>query len=66
MRSTRPCWWRSPTRTSSRGWPSSGRRRSPADRATPEAHTEQLESQIELWRPIIEDAGVTAGWRSPM
>ena len=33
----------------------------PADRATPEAHTEQLESQIELWRPIIEDAGVTAG-----
>ncbi len=33
----------------------------PADRATPAAHTEQLESQIELWRPIIEDAGVTAG-----
>jgi tripartite-type tricarboxylate transporter receptor subunit TctC len=30
------------------------------DRATPEAHTEQLQSQIELWRPIIEDAGVTA------
>ena len=25
------------------------------------AHREQLESQIELWRPIIEEAGVTAG-----
>jgi tripartite-type tricarboxylate transporter receptor subunit TctC len=33
----------------------------PADRATPDAHREQLESQIELWRPIIEDSGVTAG-----
>ena len=33
----------------------------PADRATPDAHREQLESQIELWRPIIEEAGVTAG-----
>jgi len=33
----------------------------PEDRATPEAHREQLEAQIELWRPIIEDAGVTAG-----
>ena len=32
----------------------------PEDRATPEAHREQLESQIELWRPIIEAAGVTA------
>lgn len=32
-----------------------------ADRATPEAHAEHLQSQIELWRPIIEDAGVTAG-----
>ena len=31
------------------------------DRATPEAHAEHLQSQIELWRPIIEDAGVTAG-----
>jgi tripartite-type tricarboxylate transporter receptor subunit TctC len=31
------------------------------DRVTPEAHREQLESQIELWRPIIEDAGVTGG-----
>jgi tripartite-type tricarboxylate transporter receptor subunit TctC len=31
------------------------------DRATPEAHTEHLQSQIELWRPIIEDAGVQAG-----
>jgi tripartite-type tricarboxylate transporter receptor subunit TctC len=30
----------------------------PEDRATPEAHREQLESQIELWRPIIEEAGV--------
>ncbi|HEV3378245.1 MAG TPA: tripartite tricarboxylate transporter substrate-binding protein, partial [Thermoleophilaceae bacterium] len=33
----------------------------PEDRATPEAHTEQLQQQIELWRPIIEEAGVTAG-----
>jgi tripartite-type tricarboxylate transporter receptor subunit TctC len=32
----------------------------PADRATPAAHTELLQSQIELWRPIIEEAGVTA------
>ncbi|MDQ2689203.1 MAG: tripartite tricarboxylate transporter substrate-binding protein [Chloroflexota bacterium] len=31
------------------------------DQATPAAHTEKLESQIELWRPIIEAAGVTAG-----
>ena len=31
------------------------------DRVTPEAHAEQLQSQTELWRPIIEDAGVTAG-----
>ena len=30
------------------------------DQATPEAHTEKLQSQIELWRPIIEEAGVTA------
>ncbi len=31
------------------------------DRATPAAHAEHLQSQIELWRPIIEEAGVTAG-----
>ncbi|HEX2884616.1 MAG TPA: tripartite tricarboxylate transporter substrate-binding protein [Candidatus Limnocylindria bacterium] len=31
------------------------------DRATPEAHREHLQSQIELWRPIIEEAGVSAG-----
>ena len=30
------------------------------DRATPEAHREHLEAQIELWQPIIEEAGVTA------
>lgn len=30
------------------------------DQATPEALREKLESQIELWRPIIEEAGVTA------
>lgn len=30
------------------------------DRATPAAHTETLSSQIELWKPIIEAAGVTA------
>ena len=28
--------------------------------ATPEAHTERLSEQIELWRPIIEEAGVAA------
>ena len=30
------------------------------DRATPEAHEEMLASQIELWKPIIEEAGVSA------
>ena len=30
------------------------------DRVTPDAHRELLESQIEFWRPIIEEAGVTA------
>jgi tripartite-type tricarboxylate transporter receptor subunit TctC len=30
------------------------------DRATPEAHEEMLASQIELWKPIIEEAGVAA------
>ncbi len=29
-----------------------------ADQATPEAHREKLDSQIEAWRPIIEEAGV--------
>jgi tripartite-type tricarboxylate transporter receptor subunit TctC len=28
--------------------------------ATPEAHTERLSSQIDLWQPIIEEAGVSA------
>ena len=28
--------------------------------ATPEAHRERLQSQIELWRPIIQQAGVAA------
>lgn len=32
----------------------------PMDQATPEAHTEKLASQIELWRPIIQEAGVYA------
>ena len=31
-----------------------------AERATPDAHRAHLEEQIELWRPIIEEAGVTA------
>lgn len=31
----------------------------PADQVTPEAHTTKLEEQIDLWTPIIEDAGVT-------
>ncbi len=30
------------------------------EEATPEAHTERLSEQIELWRPIIEEAGVAA------
>ncbi len=30
------------------------------ERATPEAHVELLTSQIELWKPIIEGAGVAA------
>jgi tripartite-type tricarboxylate transporter receptor subunit TctC len=30
------------------------------EEATPEAHTQRLEEQIELWRPIIEEAGVAA------
>ena len=33
----------------------------PQDRVTPAAHRELLQSQTELWRPIIEEAGVTAG-----
>ena len=33
----------------------------PQDRATPEAHTQHLTDQIELWAPIIEASGVTAG-----
>jgi tripartite-type tricarboxylate transporter receptor subunit TctC len=32
----------------------------PADQATPEAHTSKLQAQIELWKPIIEAAGVSA------
>ena len=31
----------------------------PEDQVTPEAQTERLEGQIDLWTPIIEDAGVT-------
>jgi tripartite-type tricarboxylate transporter receptor subunit TctC len=30
------------------------------DRATPEAHTEMLSSQIDLWKPILEEAGAAA------
>ncbi len=33
----------------------------PEDRATPDAHVQHLQEQIDLWRPIIEAAGVTAG-----
>jgi tripartite-type tricarboxylate transporter receptor subunit TctC len=32
----------------------------PPEQATPEGHTELLSSQIELWRPIIDAAGVYA------
>src|SRR5918992_1323997 len=31
-----------------------------ADRATPEAHRQQLEEQLGVWGPIIEEAGVKA------
>jgi tripartite-type tricarboxylate transporter receptor subunit TctC len=31
------------------------------DRATPEAHSEYLQTQIDVWGPIIEAAGVEAG-----
>ena len=31
------------------------------DQATPEAHRQMLQSQIELWKPIIEEFGVSAG-----
>ena len=31
------------------------------EQATPEAHRQMLQSQIELWKPIIEAAGVSAG-----
>jgi len=30
------------------------------DQATPEAHRTKLQAQIELWKPIIEAAGVSA------
>jgi tripartite-type tricarboxylate transporter receptor subunit TctC len=33
---------------------------SSAEDATPEALTEQLSSQIDLWKPIIEESGVSA------
>ncbi len=32
----------------------------PLDQATPEAHRAKLASQIELWRPIVEKAGIQA------
>ena len=33
----------------------------PAEEVTPDAHTAKLQEQIDLWTPIIEDAGVTGG-----
>jgi tripartite-type tricarboxylate transporter receptor subunit TctC len=33
---------------------------SPEEDATPDAHRQRLEDQTELWRPIIEEAGVAA------
>ena len=30
------------------------------EQATPDALTEQLTSQIDLWQPIIEESGVSA------
>ena len=32
----------------------------PPDEVTPEAHRAKLQEQIDLWAPIIKDAGVTA------
>ena len=32
----------------------------PLDQATPEAHRRKLTSQIDLWRPIIDKAGIQA------
>jgi len=32
----------------------------PEDQATPDAHREKLDSQIDAWSPVIEEAGVTA------
>ena len=37
-----------------------GSKPSTEEGATPEAHTEKLSEQIELWQPIIEKAGVSA------
>ena len=37
-----------------------GSKPSSAEEATPEAHRQRLEEQTELWRPIIEEAGVGA------
>jgi tripartite-type tricarboxylate transporter receptor subunit TctC len=37
-----------------------GSKPSSEEDATPEAQTQRLEEQIELWRPIIEEAGVQA------
>jgi tripartite-type tricarboxylate transporter receptor subunit TctC len=37
-----------------------GTRPVPMEQATPEAHSQYLAEQIELWRPIIEEAGVMA------
>jgi len=31
-----------------------------ANRATPEAHRQQLEEQIGVWGPVIKEAGVKA------
>jgi tripartite-type tricarboxylate transporter receptor subunit TctC len=33
----------------------------PAADVTPEAHRQKLQEQIDLWAPIIKEAGVTAG-----
>ena len=34
---------------------------SPAEDVTPAAHTAQLEEQLDLWTPIIQESGVSAG-----
>ena len=55
----RRCRRRWPTRTSSRASPSSAPRRSPPRRRRRRRSQPKLAGQIELWKPMIEAAGVS-------